>query len=56
MDKVGLASEYLADLRDRTKHAVALLARGENGPVAMWWECGAYPLPITVGFDQRCRC
>jgi DNA-binding IclR family transcriptional regulator len=49
MDGVGLASEYLADLRDRTKHAVALLAWDENGPVAMRWEYGAYPLPITVG-------
>jgi DNA-binding IclR family transcriptional regulator len=48
MDEVGLASEYLADLRDRTRHAVALLAWGENGPVAMRWEYGAYPLPITV--------
>jgi DNA-binding IclR family transcriptional regulator len=48
MDDVGLASEYLADLRDRTRHAVALLAWGENGPVAMRWEYGAYPLPITV--------
>jgi DNA-binding IclR family transcriptional regulator len=48
MDEVGVASEYLADLRDRTKHAVALVAWGENGPVAMRWEYGAYPLPITV--------
>jgi DNA-binding IclR family transcriptional regulator len=48
MDEVGLASEYLADLRDRTKHAVALLAWGDNGPVVMRWEYGAYRLPITV--------
>ena len=48
MDEVGVASEYLADLRDRTKHAVALLAWGENGPVATRWEVGAYPLPVTV--------
>ena len=48
MDEVGLASEYLADLRDRTRHAVALLAWGENGPVVLRWEYGAYPLPITV--------
>jgi DNA-binding IclR family transcriptional regulator len=48
MDEVGLASEYLAGLRDRTRHAVALLAWGENGPVALRWEYGAYPLPITV--------
>lgn len=48
MDEVGLASEYLADLRDRTKHAVTLLAWGERGPVSMRWEYGAHPLPITV--------
>lgn len=48
MDEVGLASEYLAGLRDRTNHAVALLAWGEHGPVCMRWEYGAYPLPITV--------
>jgi DNA-binding IclR family transcriptional regulator len=48
MDEVGLASEYLSDLRDRTRHAVALLAWGENGPVALRWEYGAHPLPITV--------
>jgi DNA-binding IclR family transcriptional regulator len=48
MDEVGLTSEFLADLRDRTRHAVALLAWGENGPVALRWEYGAYQLPITV--------
>jgi DNA-binding IclR family transcriptional regulator len=48
MDEIGLASEYLADLRDRTRHTIALLAWGERGPVAMRWEPGAYPLPITV--------
>jgi DNA-binding IclR family transcriptional regulator len=48
MDEVGLASEYLPALRDRTKHTVALLAWGERGPVDVRWEHGAYPLPITV--------
>jgi DNA-binding IclR family transcriptional regulator len=48
MDEVGLASEYLADLRDRTRHAIALLAWGERGPVVLRWEYGAYALPITV--------
>ena len=48
MDEVGVASEQLAELRDRTRHAVALLAWGENGPVVMRWEYGAYSLPITV--------
>jgi DNA-binding IclR family transcriptional regulator len=48
MVEVGLASEYLAGLRDRTKHAIALLAWGEHGPVILRWEYGAYVLPITV--------
>jgi hypothetical protein len=34
MSPLRAASEYLAGLRDRTRHAVALLAWGENGPVA----------------------
>jgi DNA-binding IclR family transcriptional regulator len=48
MDEVGLSSDYLPALRDRTKHSIALLAWGERGPVAMRWEHGAYPLPIIV--------
>jgi DNA-binding IclR family transcriptional regulator len=48
MDEVGLSSDYLPALRDRTKHTIALLAWGERGPVAMRWEHGAYPLPIIV--------
>ena len=48
MDEVGVASEYLADLRDRTKHAVSLLAWGDKGPVVVRWEPGAYPLSSTV--------
>src|ERR1700752_713850 len=48
MDEVGLASEYLPALRDRTKHTVALLVWGERGPVDVRWEHGAYPLPITL--------
>jgi DNA-binding IclR family transcriptional regulator len=48
MDEVGVASEFLGGLRDRTRHAAALLAWGERGPTTMRWEYGAYPLPITV--------
>ena len=48
MDEVGLASDYLPALRDRTKHTIALLAWGERGPVVMRWEPGAFPLPIIV--------
>ena len=56
MDDVGLASEYLADLRDRTRHAVVLLAWGENGPVALRWEYGPTRCPSPSGSVQRCRC
>ncbi len=48
MDEVGLASEYLPGLRDRTKHAVNLAVWGDHGPVVVRWEYGSYALPITV--------
>ena len=48
MDEVGLASEYLPGLRDRTKHAVNLAVWGDHGPVVVRWDYGAYALPITV--------
>ncbi len=57
MDEVGLASEYLADLRDRTKHAVALLAWGENSPVGLQWEDGARTrFRSLCQLGQRLRC
>ncbi|HEY0813150.1 MAG TPA: IclR family transcriptional regulator [Pseudonocardia sp.] len=47
-DNVGIASEYLPDLRDRTKHAVNLAIWGDHGPVIVRWDYGSYALPITV--------
>lgn len=48
MDEVGIASDHLPSLRDRTGHAVNLAVWGDNGPVIVRWDCGAYALPITV--------
>ncbi|MFC8228856.1 IclR family transcriptional regulator [Streptomyces sp. NPDC057287] len=48
MDEVGLASEYLPELRDRTGHAVNLAVWGDHGPVIVRWDYGSYALPITV--------
>ncbi len=47
-DEVGLASEHLPGLRDRTGHAVNLAAWGDHGPVIVRWDYGSYALPITV--------
>jgi DNA-binding IclR family transcriptional regulator len=48
MDEVGLASEHLPVLRDRTSHAVNLAVWGDHGPVIVRWDYGAHALPITV--------
>jgi DNA-binding IclR family transcriptional regulator len=48
MDEVGLASEHLPGLRERTRHAVNLAVWGDHGPVLVRWDYGAYVLPITV--------
>jgi DNA-binding IclR family transcriptional regulator len=48
MDEVGLASEHLPGLRDRTSHSVNLAVWGDHGPVIVRWDYGAYALPITV--------
>jgi DNA-binding IclR family transcriptional regulator len=48
MDEVGLASEHLPGLRDRTRQAVNLAVWGDHGPVLVRWDYGAYALPITV--------
>jgi len=48
MDEVGLASEHLPGLRDRTAHAVNLAVWGDHGPVVVRWDYGSYALPITV--------
>lgn len=54
-DEVGLASEYLPGLRDRTKHAVNLAIWGDHGPVIVRWDYGSYALPITVRVGATCR-
>lgn len=48
MDEVGLVSQHLPGLRDRTGHAVNLAVWGDNGPVVVRWDYGSYALPITV--------
>ncbi|MFG1687855.1 IclR family transcriptional regulator [Nonomuraea sp. NPDC049269] len=48
MDEVGLASEHLPGLRDRTKHAINLAVWGDHGPMIVRWDYGSYALPITV--------
>ncbi|HZZ46761.1 MAG TPA: IclR family transcriptional regulator [Pseudonocardia sp.] len=48
MDEVGLASEYLPGLRDRTGHAVGLFVWGEHGPVLVRAEHGSDVLPMIV--------
>jgi DNA-binding IclR family transcriptional regulator len=48
MDEVGLVSEHLPELRDRTSHAVNLAVWGDHGPVLVRWAYGSYALPITV--------
>lgn len=48
MDEVGLVSEYIPGLRDRTAHAVNLAVWGDHGPVIVRWDYGAHALPITV--------
>jgi DNA-binding IclR family transcriptional regulator len=48
MDEVGLASQHLPGLRDRTQHAVNLAVWGDNGPIVVRWDYGAYALPVTV--------
>ena len=48
MDEVGLVSQYVPGLRDRTGHAVNLAVWGDHGPVIVRWDYGAYALPITV--------
>lgn len=48
MDEVGLVSEHLPGLRDRTSHAVNLAVWGDHGPVIVRWDYGAHALPITV--------
>jgi DNA-binding IclR family transcriptional regulator len=47
-DEVGLVSDYLPGLRDRTRHAVNLAVWGDHGPVVVRWDYGAFALPITV--------
>jgi DNA-binding IclR family transcriptional regulator len=48
MDEVGLVSQHLPGLRDRTGHAVNLAVWGDHGPVLVRWDYGSYALPITV--------
>ncbi|MFC8797792.1 IclR family transcriptional regulator [Promicromonospora sp. NPDC057138] len=48
LDEVGLVSEHLPGLRDRTSHAVNLAVWGDHGPILVRWDYGSYALPITV--------
>ncbi len=48
VDEVGVASRYLAELRDRTRHSVTLAAWGGHGPTIIRWLDGAYPIPVRI--------
>lgn len=48
MDEVGIASEHVCALRDRTRQTCGLHVWGENGPVLVRWESGDHLLPIVV--------
>jgi len=47
-DEVGLVSDGLPGLRDRTSHAVNLAIWSEHGPVIVRWQYGSHALPITI--------
>jgi len=47
-DEVGLVSDRLPGLRDRTSHAVNLAIWSDHGPVNVRWQYGSHPLPITI--------
>ena len=47
-DEVGLVSDGLPGLRDRTSHAVNLAIWSDHGPVNVRWQYGSHMLPITV--------
>jgi DNA-binding IclR family transcriptional regulator len=47
-DEVGLVTDGLPGLRDRTSHAVNLAIWSDHGPVNVRWQYGSYALPITV--------
>jgi DNA-binding IclR family transcriptional regulator len=47
-DEVGLVSDGLPGLRDRTSHAVNLAIWSDHGPVNVRWQYGSYALPITI--------
>lgn len=48
MDDVGIASEHLLALRDRTGQTVGLHVWGENGPILVRWINGDHVLPIVT--------
>lgn len=48
VDEVGLVSDALPALRDKTVQAVNLAVWGDHDPVVVRWNYGSYALPITV--------
>ncbi len=47
-NEVSLASERMPGLRDRTGHSVNLSVWGDDGPVVVRWDYGAFALPLVV--------
>lgn len=48
MDEVGLVSQHLPGLRDRTGRGVNLSVWGDHGPVVVRWDYGSDVLPTAV--------
>jgi DNA-binding IclR family transcriptional regulator len=47
-NEVGVASERMPELRDRTGHSVNLSVWGDDGPIVVRWDHGTFALPISV--------
>jgi DNA-binding IclR family transcriptional regulator len=48
VDEVGVATRYLLELRDRTRHSVCLAAWSSGGPTIIRWVDGAYLIPVRI--------
>ena len=47
-NEVAVTSEHMPVLRDQTGHSVNLSVWGDEGPIVVRWDYGAYALPLTV--------
>jgi DNA-binding IclR family transcriptional regulator len=48
VDEVGIATRYLVELRDRTRHSVNLAAWSGRGPTIIRWLDGASLIPVRI--------